>query len=56
MKQQIEQKLSLKKRVNLARAAGLLQGVKSALKLWDDDEIDREKLIKLIDEVLELLK
>lgn len=49
-----EIKQSLKQRVKLSRAIGLLTGVKDTMKVTD--EINKDGLIKLIDEVLELLK
>lgn len=54
MKEQDESKESLKARVKLARATGLLTGAKWALEQVND--INKVGLIKLIDEVLELLK
>lgn len=44
----------LKRRIKLARAIGLLIGAKTILE--EDYEFDKEGVVKLINEVLELLK
>jgi hypothetical protein len=48
------EKEPLKQTIRLARVTGLLIGAKSILDITDD--FDKQGLIKIIDEVLELLK